>query len=164
MKFFAATVAFALAATAAAQKIAINNPTVGTQWVVGKPQTLMWSGNCASMGPSAVNVSIQLVNGPAGAVQFKSDLGKLDCSGSLTSDPNVVIPADVESGNYSIRVLTLPENSYSPAFTVVNSALPGTPAATTTTGAPAPSNTKSDAGKVVAGSMALAGIVAAMLL
>ncbi|KAG0342915.1 hypothetical protein BG000_011489 [Podila horticola] len=125
--------AFALAATAAAQKIAINNPTVGTQWVVGKPQTLMWSGNCASMGPSAVNVSIQLVNGPAGAVQFKSDLGKLDCSGSLTSDPNVVIPADVESGNYSIRVLTH-------------------------------HCTKSDAGKVVAGSMALAGIVAAILL
>ncbi|KAG0338414.1 hypothetical protein BG005_003769 [Podila minutissima] len=124
----------------------------------------MWSGNCASMGANAGNVSVQIVNGPASSVQFKGEIGKLDCSGSLTNTI-VTIGTDIESGEYSIRVLTLPEPSYSPAFDVVNAALPGTP--TATTGAPKPATTTgtgSGASKVVAGSMALAGVVAAMLL
>ncbi|KAG0026498.1 hypothetical protein BGZ82_009443 [Podila clonocystis] len=163
MKFFAATVALALAATATAQKIAISNPTAGTRWEVGKPQRLIWSGNCASMGANAANVSVQIVNGPSGAVQFRGDVGKLDCSGGLTSIDNIVIPADVEAGEYSIRVLTQPDPSYSPPFTVVNTAKPATPSTSATTDAPKPT-TGSGASKVVAGSMALAGVVAAMLL
>ncbi|KAG0083894.1 hypothetical protein BGZ93_001526 [Podila epicladia] len=119
MKFSATLVALALAATATAQKIAISNPTKGSKWEVGKPQQLIWSGNCAGMGANAGNVSIQIVNGPSGAVQFKGDIGKLDCSGSVTTTA-VTIGTDVESGD--------------------------------------------GASKVVAGSMALAGVVAAMLL
>ncbi|KAF9315291.1 hypothetical protein BG006_003778 [Podila minutissima] len=163
MKFSAAIVALALAATATAQKIAISNPTKGSRWEVGKPQHLIWSGNCAGMGANAGNVSIQIVNGPSTSVQFKGEIGKLDCSGSI-STTTVTIGTDIESGEYSIRVLTLPESSYSPAFDVVNPALPGTP---TTTGAPKPpttTGTGSGASKVVTGSMAIAGVVAAMLL
>ncbi|KAF9389492.1 hypothetical protein CPB97_011236 [Podila verticillata] len=167
MKFLAATVALALAATATAQKIAINNPTTSTSWDVAKPQYLSWTGNCSSMGAAAKTVDIQLVNGPSTAVQFVAAVGTLDCSGNATSINNVTIPTTVASGTYSIRVMTQPENSYSTTFTVNNPASPATPSTTTTTGAPQTTTpAHSGAGQVVAGSMAaLAGCaVAAMLL
>jgi len=168
MKFLTATVALALAATATAQKIAINNPTTSTSWDVAKPQYLSWTGNCSSMGAGAKTVDIQLVNGPASAVQFVAAIGVLDCSGNATSINNATIPATVASGTYSIRVMTQPDPSYSTTFTVNNPAAPATPSTTaTTTGAPQTTTpAHSDASQVVAGSMAaLAGCaVAAMLL
>jgi len=166
MKFLAAAVALALAATATAQKIAINNPTTSTNWDVAKPQYLSWTGNCSSMGAAAKAVDIQLVNGPSTAVQFIAAIGVLDCSGNLTSINNVTIPATVASGVYSIRVMTQPENSYSTTFNVNNPASPATPSATTTGAPQTTTPAHSGASQVVAGSMAaLAGCaVAAMLL
>ncbi|KAG0197099.1 hypothetical protein BGX28_009382 [Mortierella sp. GBA30] len=119
MKFLAILAILAsLAAAATAQTLAINNPTTGTVWTVGQPSFVGWTGNCTALGAQASNVSVELVNGPSTAVRFVADLGTLDCSGSNTR-ANVVVPNTVDTGTYSVRVLTNP-NSYSPQFEVIN--------------------------------------------
>lgn len=78
-----------------------------------------WTGNCASMANDSRAVKIELVNGPATAVRYVADVGVLDCSGSSTR-ADATVPDTVPSGKYSIRVLTVPNPSYSPAFEVRN--------------------------------------------
>ncbi|CAO3572661.1 unnamed protein product [Mortierella alpina] len=83
------------------------------------------------MGNASRAVKIELVEGPATAVRYVADVGVLDCSGSMTR-ADATVPDTVKTGKYSIRVLTTPENSYSPAFQVNNAkSQPSTTAAPT---------------------------------
>ncbi|KAF9406372.1 hypothetical protein BGZ94_003139 [Podila epigama] len=159
MKFFSAIVAAsALASAVTAQTIAISNPTVGSTWYIGKPSYISWTGNCNSLGSGASNVTVQLVNGPSNAVQYVTDVGTLDCSGRAFSVNNAVIPesAGVTPGTYSIRVMTSPEPSYSPAFTVADASKPAPPPATGTN-PPAPTQTGNgnSASRLASGSLAV---------
>ncbi|KAG0339012.1 hypothetical protein BG004_006975 [Podila humilis] len=163
MKFITASVAtLVLAAVTSAQKIAINNPTISTSWEVAKPQYFSWTGNCASMGAAATKVEVQLVQGPSTAVQFVAVIASIDCSGNITNIKNATIPAEVPAGDYSIRVMTMPENSYSVGFKVTNPAAPQPP--TPTTAPPPPADQNSGAQKVAGSLILAAGSIAAALL
>ncbi|KAG0308967.1 hypothetical protein BGZ98_005986 [Dissophora globulifera] len=154
MKFITAIAAVAaVAAVANAQTLQINNPTQGTVWTTGAPSYISWTSNCAAMGNASHAVGIQLVNGPSTAVRFVADLGNLDCSGTNTS-LNVVVPSTVVTGEYSLRVNTLPQASYSLPFQINNPSSPAqtTPPASSPT--PAAPTGKSAGSSLVAGSMA----------
>ncbi|KAF8923836.1 hypothetical protein EDD21DRAFT_380016 [Dissophora ornata] len=167
MKFLAVAIAAAsVAAVANAQAIQINNPTDGTVWTAGSSGYISWTSNCAAMGNSSRAVDIQLIDGPSTAVRFVADLGNLDCSGNTTS-LTITVPTTVATGSYSLRVLTLPTNSYSTTFQINNAAIASSSAvatATTTTAAPAATTKASAGNSLVAGSLAtLAGCAVAAL-
>ena len=163
---FAATLAIAstVAALASAQTIQINNPTVGSTWTVGAASNYLgWTGNCAGMGNSSKTVDVELVQGPENMVRFVAKLAAIDCSGSNTR-ADIPVPATVTSGEYSIRVKTTPQESYSNRFSIVNGAAPAPSAS-----GPAPSTSPSTAPKSAASSLAissflgLAGVAVAAL-
>ncbi|KAF9946417.1 hypothetical protein BGZ70_003235 [Mortierella alpina] len=140
MKLIASLAAVAsMVAVTSAQTLQINNPTEGTVWNTGEKNFVGWSNNCASMGNASRAVKIELVEGPANTVRYVADVGVLDCSGSMTR-ADATVPDTVKTGKYSIRVLTLPENSYSPAFQVNNAksqpsaSVPPTPSPSTPAG------------------------------
>ncbi|KAF9184122.1 hypothetical protein BGZ51_003560 [Haplosporangium sp. Z 767] len=167
MKFITtiAIAASTLVAATTAQRIAIYNPTVGSQWTVGKVEFLGWTGNCAGMGNDSRTVGVELVNGPAEHVSFVADLGTIDCSGAVTK-ADITIGSSVKSGPYSIRVKTSPEVSYSNEFTITNPSSPAAPPTTSpTTPAPAPEKKPESAASSLAISslLALTGAAAAAL-
>ncbi|KAF9306642.1 hypothetical protein BGZ74_004581 [Mortierella antarctica] len=109
-----------------ADMIQINNPTVGTEWTAGVSNFVGWTGNCASMGPAATNVTVILNTGPSEAVRYVATLGTLDCSASSTRT-DLTVPLSVPSGTYSIVVRTAPELSYTNMFTINNPTMPAAP-------------------------------------
>ncbi|KAI1307042.1 hypothetical protein EDD11_004587 [Mortierella claussenii] len=156
MKFIAAAAAVASLAAVSAQTLQISNPTAGTVWTSGGDGYISWSGNCANLGNnSSKTVEIQLVDGPSTAVRYVATIGQLDCSGS-TFNKHIVVPDNVTSATYSLRVLTQPE-SYSQQFQLNNNKQPATPTDTpsaTTTGAPSPTKAPSAASSLAIGSFA----------
>ncbi|KAG0030670.1 hypothetical protein BGZ81_002348 [Podila clonocystis] len=106
-----------------ADMIQVNNPTVGTVWTAGVSNFVGWTGNCASMGPAATNVTVILNTGPSEAVRYVATLGILDCSASSTRT-DLTVPLSVPSGTYSIVVRTAPELSYTNMFTINNPSMP----------------------------------------
>ncbi|KAF9937525.1 hypothetical protein BGZ67_001202 [Mortierella alpina] len=128
--------ATALAASVSADMIQINNPTAGTVWTAGVANFVGWTGNCASMGEGAKNVTVILNTGPSEAVRYVATLGTLDCSSSSTRT-DLTVPLSVASGTYSIVVRTDPQLSYTNMFTINN---PQSPALPETPTAPAPSD------------------------
>ena len=102
-----------------------------------------WTGNCASMGAQAKNVTVILNTGPSEAVRYVATLGTLDCSGSSTRT-DLTVPLTVNSGTYSIVVRSQPELSYTNMFTINNPSSPA-PEPTTPVTPPA-SGTGSGAG------------------
>lgn len=82
-----------------------------------------WTGNCASMGLAAMNVTVILNTGPSEAVRYVATLGILDCSASSTRT-DLTVPLSVPSGTYSIVVRTAPELSYTNMFTINNPSMP----------------------------------------
>ncbi|CAO3572341.1 unnamed protein product [Mortierella alpina] len=125
-----------LAASVSADMIQINNPTAGTVWTAGVANFVGWTGNCASMGEAAKNVTVILNTGPSEAVRYVATLGTLDCSGSSTRT-DLTVPLSVSSGTYSIVVRTDPQLSYTNMFTINN---PQSPALPDAPSAPAPSD------------------------
>ncbi|KAF9392778.1 hypothetical protein CPB97_010154 [Podila verticillata] len=115
--------AMTMAAYVNADMIQVNNPTVGTVWTAGVSNFVGWTGNCASMGPSATNVTVILNTGPSEAVRYVATLGTLDCSASSTRT-DLTVPLSVPSGTYSIVVRTAPELSYTNMFTINNPSMP----------------------------------------
>ncbi|KAF9573187.1 hypothetical protein EC968_008929 [Mortierella alpina] len=126
-----------LAASVSADMIQINNPTAGTVWTAGVANFVGWTGNCASMGEAAKNVTVILNTGPSEAVRYVATLGTLDCSSSSTRT-DLTVPLSVASGTYSIVVRTDPQLSYTNMFTINNPQSPAVPETPTT--APAPSD------------------------
>ncbi|KAF9081956.1 hypothetical protein BGX29_008330 [Mortierella sp. GBA35] len=166
MKFLAAAATLALATVASAQ-IQITDPTKGSVWKVETPNYIGWTGTCASMGAAAKAVDVEVVNGPADAVKYVVTIGTLDCSTTSNTSVKLSVPKETssgpfESGLYSLRIKTIPEQ-YSPQFTINNPAAPPpstTGPATTTTSAP-PKPTDNAANILAAGSaLAMAGVAA----
>ncbi|KAF9357783.1 hypothetical protein BGX26_003091 [Mortierella sp. AD094] len=124
-----------LAAFVNADMLQINNPTAGTVWTAGVSNFVGWTGNCASMGATAKNVTVILNTGPSEAVRYVATLGTLDCSGSSTRT-DLTVPLSIPSGTYSIVVRTDPELSYTNMFTINNPSSPATPSVSPS--APAP--------------------------
>ncbi|KAF9903151.1 hypothetical protein EC991_004134 [Linnemannia zychae] len=123
-----------LAAYAHADMLQINNPTAGTVWTAGVSNFVGWTGNCASMGAAAKNVTVILNTGPSDAVRYVATLGTLDCSGSSTRT-DLTVPLTVTSGTYSIVVRTDPQLSYTNMFTINNpTEAPATSPSSPTTG------------------------------
>ncbi|KAF9128305.1 hypothetical protein BGW39_005177 [Mortierella sp. 14UC] len=123
-----------LAAYVHADMLQINNPTAGTVWTAGVSNFVGWTGNCASMGAAAKNVTVILNTGPSDAVRYVATLGTLDCSGSSTRT-DLTVPLTVTSGTYSIVVRTDPQLSYTNMFTITNPAeAPATSPTSPTTG------------------------------
>ncbi|KAG0305287.1 hypothetical protein BGZ97_001159 [Linnemannia gamsii] len=114
-----------LAAYVNADMLQINNPTAGTVWTAGVSNFVGWTGNCASMGATAKNVTVILNTGPSEAVRYVATLGTLDCSGSSTRT-DLTVPLTVSSGTYSIVVRTDPQLSYTNMFTINNPSSPAT--------------------------------------
>ncbi|KAK5816906.1 hypothetical protein F5H01DRAFT_379163 [Linnemannia elongata] len=114
-----------LAAYVNADMLQINNPTAGTVWTAGVSNFVGWTGNCASMGAAAKNVTVILNTGPSEAVRYVATLGTLDCSGSSTRT-DLTVPLTVSSGTYSIVVRTDPQLSYTNMFTINNPSSPAT--------------------------------------
>ncbi|KAG0285323.1 hypothetical protein BGZ96_010391 [Linnemannia gamsii] len=112
-----------LAAYVHADMLQINNPTAGTVWTAGVSNFVGWTGNCASMGAAAKNVTVILNTGPSDAVRYVATLGTLDCSGSSTRT-DLTVPTSVSSGTYSIVVRTDPQLSYTNMFTINNPSSP----------------------------------------
>ncbi|KAG0049730.1 hypothetical protein BGZ83_005437 [Gryganskiella cystojenkinii] len=133
--FVAATT---VAAYVNADMIQINNPTAGTVWTAGVSNFVGWTGNCASMGAQAKNVTVILNTGPSEAVRYVATLGTLDCSGSSTRTDLTVPLTTVNSGTYSIVVRTQPDLSYTNMFTINN---PSSPAPEPTAPASPPAGT-----------------------
>ncbi|KAF9408290.1 hypothetical protein BGZ94_002356 [Podila epigama] len=125
MKFTTTLLAAAItmASYVNADMIQINNPTVGTIWTAGVSNFVGWSGNCNSMGPAAMNVTVILNTGPSEAVRYVATLGTLDCSGTSTRT-DLTVPLSVPSGTYSIVVRTVPELSYTNMFKINNPSMP----------------------------------------
>ncbi|GJJ76383.1 hypothetical protein EMPS_08742 [Entomortierella parvispora] len=121
-----------LAAFVSADMIQINNPTAGTVWTAGVSNFVGWTGNCASMGAMAKNVTVILNTGPSEAVRYVATLGTLDCSSSSTRT-DLTVPLTVTSGTYSIVVRTVPELSYTNMFTINNPSSPAAPEPATPT-------------------------------
>jgi len=115
----------------------INNPTAGTVWTAGVSNFVGWTGNCASMGATAKNVTVILNTGPSEAVRYVATLGTLDCSGSSTRT-DLTVPLIVTSGTYSIVVRTVPELSYTNMFTINNPSSPAAPEPATPTSPTSP--------------------------
>ncbi|KAF9114302.1 hypothetical protein BGX27_011203 [Mortierella sp. AM989] len=115
-----------LATVVNADMLQINNPTAGTVWTAGVSNFVGWTGNCASMGAAAKNVTVILNTGPSDAVRYVATLGTLDCSGSSTRT-DLTVPTTIASGTYSIVVRTDPELSYTNMFTINNPSSPVTP-------------------------------------
>ncbi|KAG0263726.1 hypothetical protein BG011_008239 [Mortierella polycephala] len=135
MKFITtvAVVASSMVAMATADLLQINNPTVGSVWTIGKKEFVGWSGNCASMGNAGKNVTVDLVEGPAGTVRYVATLGTLDCSGSLTR-ADFEVPETIKPGEYAIVVRTEPSTqaSYTNAFEIKSGqATPSSPSTST---------------------------------
>ncbi|KAG0365961.1 hypothetical protein BGX24_003891 [Mortierella sp. AD032] len=129
-----------LAAYVNADMLQINNPTAGTVWTAGVSNFVGWTGNCASMGEAAKNVTVILNTGPSDAVRYVATLGTLDCSGSSTRT-DLTVPLTVTSGTYSIVVRTDPQLSYTNMFTINNPAeAPATPTSPTTGETPGAGN------------------------
>ncbi|KAF9429854.1 hypothetical protein BGZ76_001087 [Entomortierella beljakovae] len=161
MKFTTVIAAASLAAIATA--LPINNPQAGTTWTVGQTGYLSWSGDCTSMGNSSHAVKVQLMTGESNALEYKADLGTIDCSNS--TEKYLDLPS-VPTGKYSLQILTVPQVSYSAIFTINN---PAQPPASSAPATPSPSSTPppTSAGSMVAaGSMTvlLGGVVAALQL
>ncbi|KAG0264263.1 hypothetical protein BG011_007153 [Mortierella polycephala] len=116
-----------LAAFVNADMLQINNPTAGTIWTAGVSNFVGWTGNCASMGDAAKNVTVILNTGPSDAVRYVATLGTLDCSGSSTRT-DLTVPLSVSTGTYSIVVRTDPQLSYTNMFTINNPNAPATEA------------------------------------
>ncbi|KAF9437282.1 hypothetical protein BGZ76_001344 [Entomortierella beljakovae] len=128
---FTATILAATATLAAfvnADMLQINNPTAGTVWTAGVSNFVGWTGNCASMGEGAKNVTVILNTGPSEAVRYVATLGTLDCSGASTRT-DLTVPLSITSGTYSIVVRTDPQLSYTNMFTINNPSSPVTPSA-----------------------------------
>lgn len=168
MKFIAtvAVVTSSLAALATADMLQINNPTAGSVWGAGKSEFVGWTGNCASMGVSATNVTVDIVEGPSTAVRFVATLGHLDCSAANTRT-DFVVPSSIRSGPYALIVRTTPQASYTNSFQI-NSGDVAPPTTTAGSGSgtgtatpPTTSETKSSASSLAAnGFLALAGAAA----
>ncbi|KAF9906611.1 hypothetical protein BX616_000669, partial [Lobosporangium transversale] len=94
-----------------------------TVWTAGVPNFVSWSGNCASMGGAAKNVTVILNTGPSEAVRYVATLGSLDCSGTITRT-DLTVPLDIPSGSYSIVVRTDPQLSYTNIFKINNPSSP----------------------------------------
>ncbi|GJJ72707.1 hypothetical protein EMPS_05065 [Entomortierella parvispora] len=106
-------------AQADSDMLLISNPTLGTTWKVGDEVFLQWKGNCASMGPAAKSVDVNLMTGPDTALRFVAKLASIDCSGTNTRKSFVIPASDIpQSGKYSLQVLTSPRTSYSNIFTM----------------------------------------------
>ncbi|KAF9132074.1 hypothetical protein BGX30_012797 [Mortierella sp. GBA39] len=114
-----------LAAYVNADMLQINNPTAGTVWTAGVSNFVGWTGNCASMGAAAKNVTVILNTGPSDAVRYVATLGTLDCSGSSTRT-DLTVPLSISTGTYSIVVRTDPQLSYTNMFTINNPSSPAT--------------------------------------
>ncbi|KAF9191086.1 hypothetical protein BGZ51_007795 [Haplosporangium sp. Z 767] len=153
MKFTTTLLAAAttLAAYVNADMLQINNPTAGTIWTAGVSNFVGWTGNCASMGDAAKNVTVILNTGPSEAVRYVATLGTLDCSGSSTRT-DLTVPLSVATGTYSIVVRTDPQLSYTNMFTINN---PNTPASEAPPSAEGP--TGGDAGAGTGGGAGGAG-------
>ncbi|KAG0214294.1 hypothetical protein BGX28_002402 [Mortierella sp. GBA30] len=170
MKFTTSLIvaAASLAASVSADMIQINNPTAGTVWTAGVSNFVGWTGNCASMGEAAKNVTVILNTGPSEAVRYVATLGTLDCSASSTRT-DLTVPLTITSGTYSIVVRTDPQLSYTNMFTINNPQSPAAPPASTPPQAPsAPAPTTPAAGGQSSGSaiqtnVVLAGLSAAAL-
>lgn len=161
MKFLAVVAAVSAVATvASAQLLMINNPTTGTDWVVGGQGYISWTGNCSNLGNASHSVGVNLVHGPATAVTWVADLTNIDCSG--TNNTIFVTVPSVAPGSYSLQILTSPTDSYSNAFTIGGGAstttAPAPPASTTT--APSGNGSGSAGNVVTAPLIAVAGCVA----
>jgi len=142
-----------------------SNPTTVTKWTAGKSEYVGWTGNCANSGALGKNTTINIVYGEPSAVQFKAVLGEIDCTGSLVR-ADLVVPADIESGTYSLEAKTNPI-SYSPAFTIIgaNGAAPPS-SASASSPAPATTGVSKSAGISLTASsamLAVAGVVATAL-
>ncbi|KAF9920563.1 hypothetical protein FBU30_009581 [Linnemannia zychae] len=167
MKFVA--VALALAAVASAQ-IQINDPTQGTVWKVGAPSYVRWSGNCASMGASGKNVTVDVVKGDANSLQYVTSIGTIDCTSATETSTMLTVPNQINgdpfvSGTYSLRVNAVPVQ-YSTTFTINNPTTPTTPPTTSAPSTPSPSSNKpgSGANTLVAGSAIAVAAVAVLQL
>ncbi|KAG0327342.1 hypothetical protein BGZ99_007812 [Dissophora globulifera] len=138
MKFTTTLLAAAttLAACVSADMLQINNPTAGTVWTAGVSNFVGWTGNCASMGAAAKNVTVILNTGPSEAVRYVATLGTLDCSGSSTRT-DLTVPLTISTGTYSIVVRTDPQLSYTNMFTINNPSSPATEAPSTPPTGPA---------------------------
>ncbi|KAF8938814.1 hypothetical protein EDD21DRAFT_422811 [Dissophora ornata] len=145
MKFTATFLAAAitLAANVNADMLQINNPTAGTVWTAGVSNFVGWTGNCASMGATAKNVTVILNTGPSDAVRYVATLGTLDCSGSSTRT-DLTVPLSIATGTYSIVVRTDPQLSYTNMFTINNPSSPATE--TPSTAAPSAASSVAGAG------------------
>ncbi|KAG0222464.1 hypothetical protein BGW42_006597 [Actinomortierella wolfii] len=164
MKFAAVALASAFAAVATADLLQINTPTKGSTWTVGKSEFIAWTGDCASMGPNGKNVSIELLSGPAESVIFEAALGTLDCTNPSVNRHTLTLPEDTKSGEYSIRIQTVPV-SYTNPFQINGKAAPAPSAPATTTAAEKPAPTGA-ASSVMAktGAVAAAALAAAAYL
>ncbi|KAF9190355.1 hypothetical protein BGZ49_003710 [Haplosporangium sp. Z 27] len=165
MKFTTVVAAASMAALAHAQTLGIHDPTTQTTWVSGGLGYLSWTGTCAIMGNASHAVKVQLVNGPSNAVAFVAELGTIDCSSTTNVSAYITVPGpaeNVQPGPYSIQILTLPNTSYSSAFTIAanSSSNPTTSAVASATSAPAAATTtattKSSANSLIAGSLVAA--------
>ncbi|KAF9097049.1 hypothetical protein BGX29_008280 [Mortierella sp. GBA35] len=136
-----------LAAYVNADMLQINNPTAGTVWTAGVSNFVGWTGNCASMGAAAKNVTVILNTGPSEAVRYVATLGTLDCSGSSTRT-DLTVPLTVSTGTYSIVVRTDPQLSYTNMFTINNPSSPATEAPPSSPTTPSPGGA-SDGGATV---------------
>ncbi|KAF9359234.1 hypothetical protein BGX26_012843 [Mortierella sp. AD094] len=175
MKFIAVVAAASMAALASAQTLGIANPTTATTWTSGKTGMMSWTGSCAAMGNASHAVAVQLMTGPTNAVYFVADMGTIDCSSTTNNSAYLNVPGTAQGvapGIYSLKVLTLPDNSYSSTFNIAGSAPAATtpPATnstdtTTTTAAPAPTGNGKSAGNMLTSSslvVALGGAIAAV--
>ncbi|KAF9353193.1 hypothetical protein BGX34_011744 [Mortierella sp. NVP85] len=119
MKFLAvvAVAASSLVTMASAKPLQINNPTQGSVWTAGKKGFLGWSGNCKKMGSRGLNVTVDIVTGPAEAVRYVATLGHIDCTGSIVKQ-TFTVPTTIESGAYALIVRTTPQPSFSNHFEI----------------------------------------------
>ncbi|KAG0222415.1 hypothetical protein BGW42_006611 [Actinomortierella wolfii] len=157
-----AAATLALASVATADVLAINNPTQGSVWKAGETYFIGWTGNCAFMGNNSRSVLVDLMTGPSNTLRYVASLEPLDCSSSTVVRANVTVPANVATGNYSIRIQTEPP-SYSNVFSIVNPNDKPTPTGGNTTPPPVQSQKPDGAGSMLEPKMllALAGTAAA---
>lgn len=142
-----------------------SDPNAGTIWKAGADNYLRWTGSCKALGPSAKNVTVSLMKGPADRIGFVAKLGTIDCSSDSAVNAMMKIAADQTPGKYSLEIGTNPV-SYSPIFDIINpAAVAPAPAPQPETPAPAQQQKgTSGAGALAAGSMvAAAGLAVAAL-
>ncbi|KAG0202947.1 hypothetical protein BGX28_004700 [Mortierella sp. GBA30] len=156
--------ASSLVALATADMLQLNNPTTGTNWNTGVSQFVGWTGNCNALGAAGMNVTIDLVNGPANAVRYVATLGGLDCTGTQTRS-EVTVPNTIAPGMYAIIVRTGDQPSYSNSFQINNPTMTTAPSSTTApTSAPSPKSDASSLGTNAILAFAGAAAVAYQLL